>query len=126
MKIDNSTAVNNGGNMTVHGVVGGSGNQVTVTHTAAAASSSADELLRVFTGIRATVAAGTDLAVGLKQRVLDGTEEAEYRVSTGELPFAGTILRHMRAELDAVQRAGGSSATAVCLLLDKAVKLVGE
>jgi hypothetical protein len=124
MQIDNSTAVNSGGNMTVHGVVGGNGNQVTVTHTTPSGSA-ADELLRLLTAIRAA-AAGTDLPIGVRQHVLDATAEAEYRVSTGELLYAGTVLRRTRAELDAVHPARAGSADVLCLLLDNALALVGD
>ena len=127
MEIDNGPLVHNSGDGTinVHGtVVGGNGNQVTVSQ-GSAASPGAAELLRVLTAIRLTATASPDLAATVQARLLQGAAEAQRLVAAGERDHACAVLIHARAELQAVP-ATAQSVVTLCTLLDSALDLLPE
>ena len=126
MAIDNGPLVHNSGDGTLnlHGtVVGGNGNQVTVSQ-AAASTPGAGELLRVLTAIRLTAAASTDLPAHVQAGVLTGLSEAQRSVTAGNMAYAGAAMLRTRAELEPAGTARAGTTAALQTLLDSALDLV--
>lgn len=128
MAIDNGPLVHNSGDGTInlHGtVVGGNGNQVTVSQ-AAASIPGAGELLRVLTAIRLTAAASTDLPPHVQAGVLTGLAEAQRSVTVGDMGYAGEVLLRTRGTLAPTGTASGRTAATLCTLFDSALDLVPD
>jgi hypothetical protein len=128
MAIDNGPLVHNSGEGTinVHGtVVGGNGNQVTVSQ-AAASTPGTGELLRVLTAIRLTAAASTDVPAHVQAQVIAGVAEAQRCVAAGEAAYAGAVLLRARAALEPAASPGAGTTAALCSLLDSALDLVSD
>jgi len=125
MAIDEGVLVHNSGDgtMNVHGpVVGGNGNQVTVSQ-AAAVPAGTGELLRVLTGIRLTAASATDLPSEIQARVLGGAAEAQRFLAAGDPVHVATVLLRTRAALEPARGITGT-ATALREMLESAMDLV--
>jgi len=123
MPIENGALVHNsGGTMNLHGpVVGGNGNQVNVTHQAAAVATTRADLLSILATLRIAAASAGDLPRHVQAEVLTAAANAQHALGEGDVERAGVTLLETRRALAPVP---SGSAAAIRGMLECALELV--